>query len=161
MRSNFKIKATLFIESRQNDSSNPYIQTTSIPITTNGIVLSGSEWATQPYTYANTNTPNPRIGTPHQGDSISFPLTSTSTFYITGSVNYNHGTYTVTVTPPPDFSPQQPNVFNGSSRWIGLNEILYLGTGMNRSETYQVEVTNDTPSLWFDMNAIVIFDTPP
>lgn len=138
------------------------IPTTNVPITTNGIVLSGP-WSKTRNTYGTTNVSYPAIGTGNRGNSISFPLTYASAFYITGSVNWNHGNFIVTVTPPPDFGSQLPTSFSGLSRWVGLDATLYLGTGLNRSQTYQVKVTDDDPSAGhhLDMNEIVIFDTPP
>jgi hypothetical protein len=138
---------------------NRTIETTSIPITTNGVVLSQG-WINQAPTYAFTSTVYPRIATDTQGASISFPLTSASAFYIVGGVNYNHGLFDVTVTPPP-VGAQQKGEYNGSSRWIGLGSMLYLATGLDRTQTYQVEMTNVSPNSWLDISRVIVFDTPP
>jgi hypothetical protein len=100
----------------------------------------------------------PRIRTNVSGGSISFPLTSASAFYIVGSVNLNHGLFDVTMTPSLNVGPQQ---YNGSSSWVGLNTILYLATGLNRSQTYQIEMKNDSPDMALDLSSIVVLDTPP
>jgi hypothetical protein len=134
---------------------NRTIETTTLPLTTPGFVLSG-EWISQ--TAYGSGPIVPRIRTNVSGGSISFPLTSASAFYIVGSVNSNHGLFDVTMTPSSNVGPQQ---YNGSSSWVGLDTMLYLATGMNRSETYQIEMKNDSPGMALDLSSIVIFDTPP
>jgi hypothetical protein len=101
-----------------------------------------------------------RIGTNTSGASVSFSVTSASAFYISGSVGSNHGLYDVTINPSLNAAPGQQS-YNGSSRWAGLNTTLYLATGMDRSQTYQVQLTNNSPGLWVDLSEIVVFDTPP
>lgn len=133
------------------------MQTTSVP--SNFSLSTG--WTSQTSTYAYTQTVVPRIATSTQGSSMSFPLNSASAFYIVGSVNYNHGAFNVTVTPTPNLGSQLNGVYNGSSRWIGLNTMLYLATGLNRTETYQVEMTSVSPGRWLDVTSVVVLDTPP
>jgi hypothetical protein len=132
------------------------METSTVPLTTNGFVVSDG-WVSQT-TYGFGPADVPRIGTNTSGASISFPVTSASAFYILGSVNLNHGLYDVTITPSSAPGPQQ---YNGSSHWVGLNTTLYLAMGLNRSQTYQVELRNDSPGLWFDISDIVLFDAPP
>jgi hypothetical protein len=134
---------------------NRTIETTTVPLTTPGFVLSG-EWISQ-LAYG-TGPIVPRIRTNVSGGSISFPLTSASAFYIVGSVNLNHGLFDVTMTPSLNVGPQQ---YNGSSSWVGLNTILYLATGLDRSQTYQIEMKNDSPDMALDLSSIVVLDTPP
>ena len=131
--------------------------TTSVP---NNFTYS-TGWTSQTSTYANTQTVVPRIATSKQGSTISFPLTSASAFYIVGSVNYNHGAFDVTVTSTPNIGSQQSGAYNGSSRWIGLDTMLYLATGLNRTQTYQVEMTDVSSGRWLDVSSVVILDTPP
>ena len=138
---------------------NHTIETDSVPVSTDGFELSHG-WITQPDNYADTGTSDPRIGTTTRGASISFPLKSASAFSVVGSVNYNHGLFNVTVTSPSSAEPVYQGRYNGSSRWIGLDTTLYLATGLNRSQTYQVEMMNDSPG-WLDISRIVVFDTPP
>lgn len=140
---------------------NHIIETTIVPLTTDGFVLSPGQWQSQMYFTSDTQhtTPVPRIGTNISGASLSFPLTSASAFYIAGSVNANHGLFDVTITPPLSAVVQE---YNGLSSWIGLNTTLYLATGLNRSQTYQVVLKNSGPAgLWLDTSDIVVYDTPP
>ena len=88
-------------------------------------------------------------------DSISFPLTSASAFCIFGSVNMNHGLFDVKL------SNAGSSQYNGSSSSRGLYTMLYLVTGLDRSQTYQVVMTNDSPGQFLDLSSIVIFDAPP
>jgi len=103
------------------------------------------------------------------GAYISFSLTNASAFYISGSVNENHGSYAVKMNPPLNITPQ---TYNGYSHWTGLNTIMYLGMGMDRSTTYQIVMTNNAPDLsnlstpdlsylWMDLSEIVVFDAAP
>ena len=133
------------------------METTEVPLTTDGFVLYGS-WQ---YAYPYGNTVYPRIGTADQGATVSFPLTSATAFYIIGAVNFNHGLYTVTVTSSLDSDSLVTSQYNASSRWIGLDMIKYLATGLNRSNTYQVAVTDNSPGQFFDINQVVVLDTPP
>jgi hypothetical protein len=57
--------------------------------------------------------------------------------------------------------PQMKGEYNGSSYFFGLGTMLYLATGLNRSQTYQIEMANDSPSLWLDISSVVVCDTPP
>ena len=79
----------------------------------------------------------------------------------------NHGSYAVNINPPLNITPQ---TYNGYSYWTGLNTMMYLGMGMDRSTTYQIVMTNDAPDLsnpstpdlsWMDLSEIVVFDAPP
>jgi len=64
------------------------------------------------------------------------------------------------MTPPSDVGSQQQ--FNGSSRWVGLNTVLYLATGLNRSQTYQVELIQSDPRvLWVDLSKVIVFNALP
>ena len=38
--------------------------------------------------------------------------------------------------------------------------MLFLATGLDRTQTYQIEMTNDFPG-WLDVSRVVVFDTPP
>jgi len=133
------------------------IDTTTVPLTTNDFTLSDG-WISQSIYNSITD---PRVGTTTSGASLSFPLTSASAFYIVGSVNFNHGLFYVTVTPPSNIGPQMKGEYNGSSYFFGLGTMLYLATGLNRSQTYQIEMANDSPSLWLDISSVVVCDTPP
>jgi hypothetical protein len=126
--------------------------TTSVP---NNFTYS-TGWTSQTSTYANTQTVVPRIATSTQGSTIS-----ASAFYIVGSVNYNHGAFDVTVTSTPNIGSQQSGAYNGSSRWIGLDTMLYLATGLNRTQTYQIEMTDVSSGRWLDVSSVVVLDTPP
>ena len=134
------------------------IATTSVPPTTDDIILTGL-WRIDagPYGIGGPNVT--RLATTTNGSSISFPITSASAFYINGNVNFDHGPYHVTINPLPDFS-SSPTYYNGSSRWVGLNTITFLATGMNKTQTYQVELTNDS-DLFYDQSDIVVYQTSP
>jgi len=102
----------------------------------------------------------PRLATNVAGSAISFPISSASAFYIVGHVNFDHGPYLVTFTPPPDLGSALTYQYNGSSHWVGLNTLKFLATGLDRTRTYQVRLTNEA-NLYYDQSQIVIIDTPP
>jgi hypothetical protein len=137
------------------------IETTQVPLTVDNVFLNGYWVYFFPYGDV-SNAPYPRIATSAQGATISFTLTSASAFYIMGGVNCDHGPYTVTMNPSPGSDSQFQAQYNGLSRWIGLDAVKFLATGMNRSKNYEVAVTNGNSSgTWFDMNRVVVLDTPP
>jgi hypothetical protein len=138
---------------------NRTIDTLNVPPTSNDIVLSGP-WLQLHMTYGINGPFVPRIATTANGSTISFPITSASAFYIIGHVNFNHGPYSVKLTPPSDLGPPQILYYVGLSRWVGLNTIKYLATGLDRTRTYHVEVINDS-DLYYDQSQIVILDTLP
>ena len=137
---------------------NRTILTTSMPLT-DGFVLS-SGWVIYDGTYGASRSPQivPRLATYTPGATLTFSLKSTTAFYIVGHLNVDHGPFTVTVSPLSSGSSTivQYNAFSG---WIDLYLIKYLVTGMNRSQTYQVEIRNDSPS-YFDMSQVVVLDAP-
>jgi hypothetical protein len=133
------------------------ITTTTIP-PTDDIVLSGL-WFSYNVPYGINGPVIPCLATFSKGASISFSLTHTVAFYINGHVNFDHGPYHVTITPPPEFGSAESHN-NGSSQWVGLNMVKYIVTGLDRTETYQVVVTNDS-GLYYDMSQIVVFDAIP
>jgi len=102
----------------------------------------------------------PRLATDVAGSAISFLVASASAFYIVGHVNFDHGPYLVTFTPPSDLGPVLTYEYNGSSHWVGLNTIKFLATGLDRTRAYQVQVTNEA-NLFYDQSRIVVIDTPP
>jgi len=138
---------------------NRTIDTLSVPLTRDGIVLAGT-WFEYRLTYGINGPFVPRLATNVAGSSISFPISSASAFYIVGHVNFDHGPYLVDFTPPPDLGPRITYQYNASSRWVGLNTIKFLATGLDRTRTYQVRLVNNANSF-YDQSQIVIIDTPP
>jgi hypothetical protein len=39
--------------------------------------------------------------------------------------------------------------------------MLYLATGLNRTQTYQIEMTDVSSGRWLDVSSVVVLDTPP
>ena len=139
--------------------NNRTIDTLTVPLTTDGIVLTGT-WYEYRGTYGIDGPFVPRLATNIRDSAISFPISSASVFYIIGHVNFDHGPYLVTFTPPSDLGPVQTFEYNGSSRWVGLNTLKFLATGLDRTRTYHVQVTNQA-NLYYDQSQIVMLDIPP
>jgi hypothetical protein len=91
---------------------------------------------------------------------MTFSLNSVVAFSVLGSVNYNHGTFSVTLSPPPVPAYPQTNQYNGSSHWVALDQILYLATGLDRTQSYVVTVVDDTANF-MDISKVVVYDAPP
>ncbi|KAI0948200.1 hypothetical protein AcW1_009780 [Taiwanofungus camphoratus] len=106
-----------------------------------------------------TTRPYPRICSHDPGAVVSFNLNSTTAFAIYGGLDNDQGTYNVSVIPPPPFGPSQSTQFNASSHWMTLDQVKYLATGMDRTETYQVIITNESNN--FVLADVVAYDALP
>ena len=80
------------------------------------------------------------MGTFVDGAKFSFSLQNTSAFFLIGTMNYDHNAYNIALTPPVSMQSTQP--FNDSSRWLVQDELLYWQSGMDRDQTYVVEMEN-------------------
>ena len=144
--------------SRSTIIQNRTIDTVTVPLTTDGMVLTGTWYQQAVYTGAPGMVP--RIATNVVGSAISFPISSASAFYIIGHVNLDHGPYLVTLIPPSDLGPVLTFEYNGLSRWGHLNTFTFLWTGLDRTRTYYVRLTNQATS-YYDQSQIVIIDGQP
>jgi hypothetical protein len=84
---------------------------------------------------------------------MKFTLNSTSAFAILGYVNWDLAQYNVTVTSSRG-SPVT-NSFNAYSKWAELDQVLYFQAGMDETQTYTVEVINESD---IDVHSIVLYD---
>lgn len=91
------------------------------------------------------------------GASMTFTLNSTNAFALFGSVNYNHGTYSVNVTS--SLGSVTFNTYNGSSRWTQIGVVKYFQSGMDPTQTYTVEIVDEADE-WFDVANIVVYNAP-
>lgn len=134
------------------------IETSYVPLNINGFSLLGV-WDSD-ITYGSaTNAIWPRIGTGTKGSGIRFNVTNASGFYSVGSVNFNHGNYTVTISPPANVGSPTTYIYNSVSRWIGLDVVNFLATGLDRSLQYEVLMTDINAD--FDISKVVLINTTP
>jgi len=99
-----------------------------------------------------------QMSTYNEYDTFSFLLNQTIAFYVRGALNWDHGTFLVTLTSPPNVSAIKQQLLNGSSRWADWDDILYFETGLDPSKTYQVQFENvgNPPLSAFDVGALVL-----
>ncbi|OBZ65223.1 hypothetical protein A0H81_14692 [Grifola frondosa] len=136
--------------------------TDSTPETANPFfTVNSNDWSISQILGPSSSTPEvyPRITTDVQNAALSFDLNSTIVFAIYGSMDYNHGSFNVFVTPEAGIDYPLSNQFNASSRWLAMDQLLYLVTGMNASQSYRVDITNGVDGV-FDMANVVLYGLP-
>lgn len=96
----------------------------------------------------------PRLNTSVNGVTASFVLNDTSAFAIIGSLDDDHGSFTVSVDPAPE--GLSGTTGNGASHWRAFGATKYFATGMNNSLTYRVEITNGDGT--FDLSEVMMYN---
>ena len=59
-----------------------------------------------------------------------------------GTMNYDHQTYSVAVTPLNDTAAWESLQLNDSSEWFVQDELLYWESNLDRDRVYEVLITN-------------------
>ncbi|PCH36709.1 hypothetical protein WOLCODRAFT_146375 [Wolfiporia cocos MD-104 SS10] len=108
------------------------------------VVNDGSEWSAETL-YGNQSHPYPCIATSITGSSISFNLNESVGFALYGSDDYQQGLFVV------NYSPR--------SQWTELNQLKFIATGMNQSQTYNVDITNLGAN--FNLASVVVYSAIP
>ena len=89
-----------------------------------------------------TSVPLPRqMVTYVAGDFVTFTLNETTAFFLRGAVNFDHGFKLVTLTPYSDPSQSKTRIINDYSSILSFRTILYWESGLDRDETYRVQIT--------------------
>lgn len=159
----------------QNRTMKPFTQGTdgSFGILNGNFKYSGSWISDAPGNIgALGNTVYPRQSTPQTGASVNFILQNSSAFFMYGLVDVNLGIYSVEVSVPigledGSLSGENGNsitsIYNATSHWISLDHLIYWASGLDRSATYSVTMTNlgqgDTP--WCAFSHVDIIDGSP
>ncbi|PCH36712.1 hypothetical protein WOLCODRAFT_140558 [Wolfiporia cocos MD-104 SS10] len=123
----------------------------------------GTGWSPE-ILYTDQQHSYPCIETNQVGSTVSFNLNESVGFALYGSDDYQQGLFTVNVTIPGQPTPSYlPNAstqrYSPKSQWTALNQLKFLATGMNRSETYNVVITNTGST--FNLASVVAYDAVP
>ena len=81
------------------------------------------------------------------GEAVTFTLNETTAFFLRGAVNHDHGPKTVTITPQNNPSQAKTTTINDFSSILSFETILYWESGLDRSQTYTVQITQLGGSL--------------
>ncbi|KAI3612890.1 hypothetical protein WG66_005474 [Moniliophthora roreri] len=96
---------------------------------------------------------HPRVDTVTAGSTIHFRATNASAIFVYGSVNHDHGKYSVSLSSSGgDSSP--PRTFSGLSKWMVYDSIIYWATGLDHTQTYTLSFTNLEQGKYFDISKI-------
>ncbi|KAL1723457.1 hypothetical protein EV715DRAFT_191204 [Schizophyllum commune] len=101
----------------------------------------------------------PRLDTSGLG-TISFTFTSATIIQLLGTMNYDHGQYSVSISPSVGAS-DETRTFNASSLWFAYDSILFFESGLDRDQTYQITMKNLDQDLYMDLHQIVLIDAIP
>ncbi|KAJ7068497.1 hypothetical protein C8F01DRAFT_1118339 [Mycena amicta] len=101
-----------------------------------------------------------RIDTDGSGATISFSCSNTSALFVYGTTNWNHQTYSIEVDPSAGAS-QGARIFNGTSKWFVLDNLIFFESGLDPSQTYQVKMTNLIEGSYSDIHSVVMMNLPP
>ncbi|KAJ7044564.1 hypothetical protein C8F04DRAFT_1249842 [Mycena alexandri] len=101
-----------------------------------------------------------RLDSNSPGAIISFSCANTSALYIYGTTNWNHQTFSVELDPPAGVS-QGARIFNGTSKWFVLDNLMFWEAGMDPTQKYQVKFTNLINGSYSDLHSVVMMNLPP
>ncbi|KAJ7178923.1 hypothetical protein C8R46DRAFT_618846 [Mycena filopes] len=110
-----------------------------------------NQHADQGYTRLDSNSP---------GAAISFTCSNTSALYMYGTTNWNHQTFSLELDPPAGAS-QGARIFNGTSKWFVLDNLIFWEAGLDPTQTYQVKLTNLIDGSYSDLHSVVMMHLPP
>ncbi|KAG7449415.1 uncharacterized protein BT62DRAFT_917966 [Guyanagaster necrorhizus] len=92
-----------------------------------------------------------RIDTTGKGSKILFSFSSASAVFVYGSTNYDHGAYSVTLSPAAGVSTST-RTFNSTSKWFAYDALTYWETNLDRDKTYQVTFENLADGKYMDIH---------
>ncbi|KAK7061872.1 hypothetical protein R3P38DRAFT_3251242 [Favolaschia claudopus] len=101
-----------------------------------------------------------RIDSNSANAQITFTCSDTSALFIYGTTNYDHQTYSVELSPSAGASQGGARIFNGTSKWFVLDNLLFWEAGMDPTQKYQVKVTNLIPGGYMDLHSATMMKLP-
>ncbi|KAJ7930004.1 hypothetical protein B0H13DRAFT_1962802 [Mycena leptocephala] len=136
--------------------STSVVNTTQIAVTTgtNNALTTNSFFSTSGSGFSNEHEDQgyTRIDSSSSDALISFSCSNTSALFVYGTTNWNHQTFSVELDPPAGVS-EGPRIFNGTSKWFVLDNLIFWEGGMDPSQTYQVKVTNLNGGSYTDIHS--------
>ncbi|KAJ6628884.1 hypothetical protein B0H10DRAFT_102655 [Mycena sp. CBHHK59/15] len=100
-----------------------------------------------------------RLDTSASDSTFSFAFTNTSVVFVYGTSNYDHQTFSVELDPPVGVS-QGARIFNATSKWFVLGNLIYWESGLDQSQKYQVKITNLNSGSYTDIHSVVMMTLP-
>ncbi|KAJ6539566.1 hypothetical protein B0H19DRAFT_1269872 [Mycena capillaripes] len=148
---------------RSNLAANSVDNSTEIAVTngTNNALTTNSFFSTSGDGFSNAHSDQgyTRIDSNSPGALISFSCSKTSALFVYGTTNWNHQTFSVELDPPAGAS-QGARIFNGTSKWFVLDNLLFWEGGMDPTQTYQVKITNLIGGSYTDVHSVVTMNLP-
>ncbi|KAJ8088464.1 hypothetical protein PM082_022537 [Marasmius tenuissimus] len=123
-------------------------------LNTNYFSTSGSGFNTR-----GTNDPlaYPRVDTITGGSAIIVRFNSASAIRVYGAVYHDHGTFTAALSPSAGAS-SSPRTFNATSKWFASDVLLYWESGLDRTQSYTLSLTNGEQNKYLDVHSVVLMD---
>ncbi|KAJ7639011.1 hypothetical protein FB45DRAFT_904484 [Roridomyces roridus] len=100
-----------------------------------------------------------RLDTYSSGSSITFTCSKTSALFVYGTSNWNHQLFSVELNPSTGAS-QGTRIFNATSKWFVLDNLVFFETGMDPSQNYAVKLTNLVDGSYSDIHSVVMMNLP-
>ncbi|KAL0067630.1 hypothetical protein AAF712_005345 [Marasmius tenuissimus] len=98
-----------------------------------------------------------RIDTNNAGSSIIFRFNSASALRVYGSVNYDHGAYSATLSPSGGASTGT-RILNATSKWFAYDSLIYWESDLDRSQSYTLTLTNLDEGKYMDVHSVNLMD---
>ncbi|KAF9268182.1 hypothetical protein L218DRAFT_1073523 [Marasmius fiardii PR-910] len=99
----------------------------------------------------------PRADTNSAGSGFIFRFDSASALQVIGSVNNDHGRYSVSLSPPGGVS-STTRTFDAASKWFAYNNTIYWESGLDRTKSYTLTLTNLDDNKYLDINSVRLLD---
>jgi hypothetical protein len=90
---------------------------------------------------------------------MTFTISQASAIFVYSDVNNVHGQFSVTFTSQGLGQPVT-TVYDGSNHWLSLDRVLFWAAGLDRDQSYTVNITNlgTGDTSWFDFSHVDILD---
>ncbi|KAJ7752740.1 hypothetical protein DFH07DRAFT_824819 [Mycena maculata] len=153
--------ATVTIRSDIPASSVVNTTETAVTVGTNNTDSTNSFFSTSGSGFSNQHVDEgyTRLDTDSSGATTSFTCSNTSALFVYGTTNWNHQTFSFEIDPPTGAS-QGARIFNGTSKWFVLGNLVYFEAGMDPTQTYQVKMTNLIGGSYSDIHSVVMMNLP-
>ncbi|KAK1223483.1 hypothetical protein PQX77_013641 [Marasmius sp. AFHP31] len=99
----------------------------------------------------------PRVDTISGGSAIIVRFNSASAIRVYGAVYHDHGTFIASLSPSAGAS-SSPRTFNATSKWFASDVLLYWESGLDRTQSYTLSLTNGEQNKYLDVHSVVLMD---
>ncbi|KAJ7129440.1 hypothetical protein C8R44DRAFT_78106 [Mycena epipterygia] len=154
--------ATFTLRSDLETSSVVNTTVQAVTVGANNAFITNSLFSTSGSGFSNEHSDQnyTRLDTDSSAATITFTCSNTSALFVYGTTNYNHQTFSVELDPPAGAS-QGARIFNGTSKWFVLDNLLFFEGGMDPTQKYQVKLENLIDGSYTDIHSVVMMSLPP